>query len=158
MVTHYQVYGEPVITRAASITGSLYHVRCACGWRNPEGDGFLDSPLVATNAAYAHEQSAAFDLGELFMIPEAHGEICRELLRLARDERLRDAVIGRLLAEPADERATIAEACERALVAEVWRDPWWLRDELARFVPSQEAASIEHVLGVLVATALDGPR
>jgi hypothetical protein len=104
----------------------------------------------AFERARAHERECAFDVGELFLFPEAKGDMCRELLRLVRDTVLREAVIARLPTESADWRATIAEAVERALVAEVWRGVWWL--------DPFDAESVEHLLGVLSATALDSIR
>lgn len=142
-LTHYQVHGEPVIRHKPYVG---YYVLCACGLRIPEGDGYLENMPEAFECARLHEQSCAFDLGELFMFPEAKSDMCRELLRLVRDQVLRDAVIARLPLEAADWRATIAEAVERALVAEVWRGVWWL--------DPFDADSIEHMLGVLSATAL----
>lgn len=127
-----------------SYTG--YYVLCSCGARVPEGDGFLLDMATAADCARVHEQECAFDVGELFLFPEAKGDMCRELLRLVRDHVLREAVITRLPTEAADWRATIAEAVERALVAEVWRGVWWL--------DPFDADSIEHMLGVLSATAL----
>jgi hypothetical protein len=99
---------------------------------------------TAAERARVHEQELAFDVG---WFAEPKSVLCRDLLRLSRDKVLRVAVIGRLASETAEVRGTVAVLCERAMVAEVWRGPWYV-DEL-------DAASIEHVLGVLAATAFD---
>lgn len=147
-LTHFQVYGEPTVQRTASGLGTFYAVRCGCGVRIPDGAGYFDSLHLASEAAYAHERDVAFGLSFDNETPVMAATACAELLRMAQDERIRDAVIRSVEAAHEDVRVTIAEWCERALVREIWRG-------LPVVAHTQ---SIEHVLGVLVATALDSPR
>jgi hypothetical protein len=105
---------------------------------------------TAAERAYAHERECAFDVGELFLFPEAKADMCRELLRLVRDTVLREAVIRRWRDQAIEWRVSMVPAIERALVDEVWRGVWWLEPF--------DAESIEHLLGVLSATALEAAK
>ncbi len=117
-LTHYQLCGEPVITPTSVGLWEMFYVRCACGARVPEGEGFINSIGDAANAAHLHEKSTAFEIDTKVVDDRL---VCSAVIGLARSTHLRELVARAFESMAKDEREEIALWCERATIREAWR-------------------------------------